>query len=48
MICSTIFRQAVCLAVLLGCSCCLCSCGTIGNILGYILRLPGRLISSII
>ncbi len=48
MICSTKLTQAACLALLLGCPCCLCSCGTIGSILSYLISLPGNLFNAIV
>ena len=45
---SSIHRQAMRLALLLTCSCCLTSCSTIGSIFSYILSLPGQLLNAII
>ena len=42
-----IVRQAARLVLLLACACCLSSCSTIGDILGYILSLPGNLFNAI-
>ncbi len=35
------------LFLLLGCTCCLSSCGTIGSILDYLVSLPGNLFNAI-
>ncbi len=48
MSCSTAIRQASRLFLLLGCTCLLSSCSTIGSILGYLLSLPGNLIKAFI
>ncbi len=48
MFCSSALRQAARLFLLLGCTCLLSSCGTIGSILSYLISLPANLISAIV
>ncbi len=48
MSCSSMLRQASGLVLLLGCTCCLSSCSTMGSILGYLLSLPGNLFRAIV
>ncbi len=47
MTCTNIIRQTARIALLLACTCCLSSCSTIGDILGYIFSLPGNLLNAI-
>ncbi len=48
MICTSILKQTARLFLLLGCTCSLSSCGTIGSILGYLISLPGNLFNAIV
>ncbi len=45
---SSLHKQALRLFLLLGCTCCLSSCGTIGSIIKYLFQLPANLIRAIV
>ncbi len=48
MSCSSAITRALRLFLLLGLTCSLSSCGTIGSVLGYLLSLPGNLLNALV